>query len=190
MHIMLFYKQNFFIYIISLNPFNNPIFKTKKLIIRIRETVSGHTSEFDDAKSQKWGPRTVKPLILYHSLRTWLPGSSNTLDQALRGVLPQSPSAFSMFLGGQPCLLGYRYSFPCRNVKSKIDTTSMAQDMWFDSSQMKYFYIHKRLAMFSRSHSLDSVSRKLPRVMFYNRKIKYVKTLTHKSEKLVGGYSQ
>lgn len=95
-----------------------------------------------------------------------------------------------MFLGGQPCLLGYRYSFPCRNVKSKIDTTSMAQDMWFDSSQMKYFYIHKRLAMFSRSHSLDSVSRKLPRVMFYNRKIKYVKTLTHKSEKLVGGYSQ
>ena len=44
---MLFYKQNFFIYIISLNPFNNPIFKTKKLIIRIRETVSDHTSEFD-----------------------------------------------------------------------------------------------------------------------------------------------
>lgn len=91
MHIMLIYKQNFFIYIISLNPFNNPIFKTKKLIIRIRETVSGHTSEFDDAKSQKWGPQTLKPLILYHSLRTWLLGSSNTLDQALRGGLTSEP---------------------------------------------------------------------------------------------------
>lgn len=48
---MLFCKQSVFIYIISYNPFNNFIFKTK-LIIRMWEPVSGHTAEIDGAKSQ------------------------------------------------------------------------------------------------------------------------------------------
>lgn len=46
----------------------------------------------------------------------------------------------------------------------------------------------KYVLRFQGSILLDSVSKKLPRVIFYNRKIKYVKTRIHELEKLTGDY--
>lgn len=102
MYILLFCKQSVFIYIISFNPFNDPILKKKKKgSSEIWEPVSGHTSEIGGAESQNRDPQTkpVLSLLLSQSLSNWLPGTSNTLDQSLKEASPQSPSTFSVFLG-------------------------------------------------------------------------------------------
>jgi len=74
--------------------------------------------------------------------------------------------------------------------KLKGDTIHLAQGIWFDSRKKKYFYIYETSHIFKVPFSWTLFLRKLPRIKFYSRKIKYVKISIDKSEKLVGDYSQ
>lgn len=127
------------------------------LVIRIWETVNGPTTESDGAKSHDQGPLTLKPGLTWMSCqrsRTSPPGSSNALDLAHQGRLVSEPFCVFHILRRvvlSSCLSAF---FSILQFKIKGDTIHLAQDICFDSSTKKYFYIHKRFSTFLRFHFL------------------------------------